>query len=360
MNVRDRLLKPNDNLWRVIETLNLGDPIIALVVDGEGHLLGTITDGDIRRALLEKIPLNQPASSIMNSDPKFVYRNELHKVRDLFCAKNLKYLPVLDSAKVVVDIISRTSEMPHEQQHAIRPNRVFIMAGGMGSRLAPLTKIIPKPLIPVGEKSIIEHVIDRFRVHGFENFVISLNYKGEMIENHLKASVPLDITYVRETKFLGTAGSLELARDWLRETFFVVNCDVFTDVSFAEMFHFHQEQGNDVTLVGVLRRVPVPYGILEQDNGVCERIVEKPQYSFLVNGGIYLMEPTVLQFLTPDVPADMPNLIMAAKSAGHKVGVFPTSGEWVDVGSMDEYAAILRKFKEEPTRLGSSRSWVDE
>lgn len=351
MSVKDRLVKPGDSLWKVIETLNLGDPIIALVVDGEGRLLGTVTDGDIRRALLEKTPLDQPASSIMNPDPKFVYRNELHKVRELFRSKSVKHLPVLDSEKVVVDIVSRTSEMPHEQRRALRPNRVFIMAGGMGARLAPLTKIIPKPLIPVGDKSIIEHVIDRFRAHGFENFVVSLNYKGEMIENYLKASVPLDIAYVRETEFLGTAGSLSLARDLLRETFFVVNCDVLTDVSFAEMFHVHQEQGNDVTLVGVLRKVPVPYGILELDNGVCERIVEKPQYSFLVNGGIYLMEPAVLDLLRPGARTDMPDLVMTAKAAGRKVGVYPTSGEWVDVGSMEEYAAILRKFKEEPGRL---------
>lgn len=344
MHYTERTCRPEATLWKVIEMLNLGDPIIALVVDEAGRLLGTITDGDIRRALLANLSLDSPASAIMNRSPKFLYRNERSKALSLLADKSIKCVPLVDENKVVVDLLTRSSGDCRAGSVEDRPNRVFIMAGGKGTRLAPLTRIIPKPLIPIDDKPLIEHVIDRFTPFGFKRFVISLNYKGEMIESYFQNYTNAELSFVRETEFLGTAGSLSLAREQLSEPFFLVNCDVLTDVDFADLMHAHVEAKAAITLVGVLRKVNVPYGIIELEDSRFASITEKPQYSFLVNGGVYVLDPAVLDHIAPGERIDMPDLIMRVKNAGLNIGVFPTSGEWVDVGTIDEYRHVFDKF----------------
>lgn len=344
MNVSDRLCKLDDPLWDIIEILNRGDPVIALVTDDQSRLQGTITDGDIRRALLDKVPLESPARLIMNPKPRFIHANEEHKAAELFREKYIKCIPVVDQGGVVVDILTRTCALPQAHRAEKRPNPVFILAGGKGARLAPLTDIIPKPLIPINGKPLVEHVIDGFREHGFHRFVISLNYKGDMIESAFKDYKRATLEFVREEQFLGTAGSLALARGMLGQTFMVANCDVLTNVSFSDFIEFHQHEGNAITVMGVLKRIDVRYGVIELEDRVFSRITEKPQYSFMVNGGVYAMEPQVLDLVQPGVRLDMPDLIMRAKGRGMAVGVYPTSGEWFDVGTMDEFWFMFKKM----------------
>jgi NDP-sugar pyrophosphorylase family protein len=212
-------------------------------------------------------------------------------------------------------------------------NHVVIMAGGKGARLDPFTKILPKPLIPLGEKPVIEIIMDNFHKHGFNNFMLTLNYKKELIKLYFKENaLPYNVQWVEEEEFLGTAGSLGLLKDKIKETFFVCNCDILLENDYRNILLWHRAEKADMTIIGCHKEVVLPYGTLEVQNGVLKSIHEKPRYDMIINTGVYVLEPSMLEFLSGKDHLDMNHLVEKVAAANKKVTVYPVYGGWFDVG----------------------------
>ena len=218
------------------------------------------------------------------------------------------------------------------------------MAGGKGTRLEPFTRILPKPPIPIGNKPIIEIIIDKFREYRIDRFYLTVNFKSKMIKSYFDELSPdYSLHYLEESKPLGTSGSLKYLEGQISETFMVSNCDIIIDADYNEMVKYHREQGNLITMVASLKHYHIPYGICEIENGgTLKGIKEKPEYGFLVNTGMYVVEPKALNYLKKDEPLDFTQLIELIQKDGQKVGVFPVSEKsWLDTGEWEEYKKSL-------------------
>ncbi|MBW2660870.1 MAG: nucleotidyltransferase family protein [Deltaproteobacteria bacterium] len=315
---------------------------LLLVVDKDRKLLGVLADGDIRRALLKNISLTATISGIMNREPKtllfFSKKLALKEMKKY----SIKQIPVIDEEGKVQDIILWNDVIDVEIELDKLDNSVFIMAGGRGTRLKPFTKILPKPLIPIGDKPIIEIIMDKCKKHGFYNFIISLNYKSAMIKHYFAENeYDASIEFREEDKPLGTAGPLCLVKNQIREPLIVTNCDVITDIDYRDLLIFHKEKGFKITMVGVMKQFTVPYGVLKTNNGHLMEITEKPEYDFMVNAGVYVIDPEILTLLEDNCCLDMPDLLVRAKEKGYSVGVYPFSGEWIDVGQWEDYKKAI-------------------
>ncbi len=316
---------------------------MAMVVDGQGKLLGCVTDGDIRRAILGGVSLDSPVSMIMNASPRTLPESEADKALEMIRSMGVKQVPLLDEAGRVVGV-KTWKEVFGLRTGDRRDNAVFIMAGGKGTRLAPLTRIIPKPLVPLGDKTVIEVIMDRFVRCGLDRFVLSVNYKAEMIRAYFEENKGYDVRFVQEAEYLGTAGSLRLGRQLLDKTFFLANCDVLADLDYDDILDSHRRSGDDVTMVGVLKNWKIPYGVIKLTDGKFSEVREKPEFDFIINGGIYVMEPHVVDLIGDGEAIDMPDLVRRVGTNGMNVGVYPVSREWTDIGEIDEYRRIFNEF----------------
>ncbi len=340
------LINEEKSIREAIEQLNENVLQILLVVNDNGQLLGTVTDGDIRRSILNNISLDKPISKIVNRNPKFVYKGEIEKARALMTKYGIKSVPVIDQQKRVLDLILIGDMLEFKEKYPAKPNQVFIMAGGKGARLDPFTKILPKPLIPVGDKPIIELIMAGFNKYGFNNFIVSLNYKAEIIKLYfLENAGGFNVSYTYEQEPLGTAGALQLAGDRLTETFIVSNCDVIIDVDFDELLSHHQKSKNMATIVGVVKHLQIPYGVIEVKDSKLSQMIEKPEYDFVINSGVYVLEPEIIGLIPEGQPVNMPDLLLKAKENGSKIGVYPVSTNWFDIGQWEEYQRTLEYFK---------------
>jgi dTDP-glucose pyrophosphorylase len=340
------LISEEKSIREAIEQLNENCLQVLLVVNSEKVLLGTVTDGDIRRSILSNIPLDKPIIRIMNKNPKFIYEGETEKARVLMVKYKLKNIPVVDEFKKVIDLVLIEDIIEGKEKFSLKSNQVFIMAGGKGSRLDPFTKILPKPLIPVGDKPIIEIIMNGFHKFGFNNFIISLNYKAEIIKLYfLENANGFNVSYTHEDVPLGTAGALQLAKDRLTETFIVSNCDVIIDVDFDKLLAFHKQNKNFATVVGVVKHMQIPYGVIEVKDNKLHQMTEKPEYDFVINSGVYVLEPEIIDLIPENEPYNMPELLLKAKGLGHRIGVFPISNKWFDIGQWEEYQNTLEYFK---------------
>ncbi|HEX3043167.1 MAG TPA: nucleotidyltransferase family protein [Bacillota bacterium] len=343
---KDALISENNTIREAIEQLNENRLQILLVVRQELELIGTVTDGDIRRAILAGISLDKPLSKIMNRNPKFVYENETEKAQAIMVKYKIKNIPVVDAQRKIVDLILIEDILDTKEKYSLKNNQVFIMAGGKGTRLDPFTKILPKPLIPIGDKPIIELIMNNFSKYGFNNFIISLNYKAEIIKLYfLENPGGYNLSYTYEEAPLGTAGPLQLAKDRLTDTFIVSNCDVIIDVDFDKLLDHHKKSKNMATIVGVVKHMQIPYGVIEVKDNKLSQMIEKPEYDFVINSGVYVLEPDLIQFIPENQPIHMPDLLLKAKEAGQKIGVYPVSTKWFDIGQWEEYQHTLEYFK---------------
>jgi dTDP-glucose pyrophosphorylase len=317
-----------------------------IVINSKKKVLGIFTMGDFRRVAFFGLDIEEKISSIINKN--FIYlmggfsKNEAKK---LFTNNNLIMdIPVLNKNFELIKIISRKNFFSHK--HLIAKNinlnnfQVVIMAGGKGTRLDPFTRILPKPLIPFGHNPIIRVLMDYFIKFGLKKFYISINEKANMIRAYFHDLKSLyNVKYIEEKKPLGTAGSLRLLKNRLKNTFFVTNCDVLIYAYYPAIIEFHKKNNYDLTLVSSMRSFLIPYGVCNFDkDGVLKNIKEKPSYDFFVNTGLYIIEPKVLKLIPKNVKFDMNELIIKSIDEGIKIGVFPiTENSWIDVGQWPEY-----------------------
>ncbi len=344
------LLIPIDiSLKQAMQKLNDTAEKILFIVNDTEVLLGTVTDGDIRRGLINGLKFSDKVEKVMCKQFVYISYNE-HDIKEnaqaMMIEKKIEQIPILDKDRAIVDVILWTDifgKKESKQKQFFR-NPVVIMAGGKGTRLDPFTKILPKPLIPVGERPVIEIIMEKFFNHGFQNFIFTLNYKKEYIKMFLRENnFPYDVDWVEESDYMGTAGSLSLLKDKITDTFFVSNCDIILNADYAEILKWHRENNNLMTLIGCHKEVKIPYGILEMNNGILKNFVEKPNYDILINTGVYVFEPEVISLVPEDKSIDMNILIELASRKG-KVSVYPISEGWFDVGQWDDYNKSLKEL----------------
>lgn len=316
---------------------------ILALLDDSGKLVGTITDGDIRRFLLAGGSIEETADKAANARPRFA-RN-LEEAEALYHRKNYAAIPIVDENGVVVDVYlgERTERKAYEP--ICLP--VVINAGGRGTRLFPLTKIFPKPLIPVGDMPIIEHIMREYQRYECNRFHVIVNYKRELMKAYFsECERKYDISWHDERKPLGTGGGLSLLKGRLKDTFFFTNCDSLLTADYADMLRFHRENDNVITMVCAHRNFQIPYGVVDMGlNGRIERMREKPFLSFLTNTGVYIVEPEALDDMEEGVPIGFPEVAERQLRKGRKVAAYPIrESEWMDMGQFEELEKMRRKL----------------
>ena len=321
-----------------------------IVVDDHNRIMGTITDGDIRRWILKGKNLNGGLTNAMNCRPLTLESGFAKEdAKNLMIEQKVECLPVVDETKMVVDSvwwIDLFESKPKNFKSLKLP--VVIMAGGEGARLHPFTKILPKPLMPIGDKPVIEIIINRFFDYGCSDFYLSLNYKSNIIKAYFSDFAhKYKITYILENKPLGTAGSLHLLRSRIKKTFFVSNCDILIEADYADILKFHHDKKNKITLVSSMKNFTIPYGVCKIENGgVLRNIREKPEYDFLVNTGMYVLDVTVLDDIPKNRFYNITDLINDYVEKDRKVGVYPVSEKsWLDMGQFEALQETLKKFE---------------
>ncbi|HEY4707710.1 MAG TPA: sugar phosphate nucleotidyltransferase [Thermodesulfobacteriota bacterium] len=335
-----------------MQSLNETTEKILFVVNPGKKLIGTVTDGDIRRGLIKGLGFKGRVEEVMSRhfmalDLAEADRHE--KAAKMMYEHKIEHIPVLDAKGRIKEVVSWTDffkESLPGPRTTFLDNPVIIMAGGRGLRLDPFTRILPKPLIPIGEKSVLEIIMEKFHQSGFRNFIFTLNYKKEYIKTFLRENeFPYNIRWVEEDGFKGTAGALSLLKGTCTEPFIVSNCDVILDADFADILDWHGKSGNIMTIVGCHREIKIPYGVLEMEDERLKSFIEKPNYDVIINTGVYVLNPEVVSLIGEGQSMDMNVLIERASEKG-KVSVYPVGGGWLDVGQWDEYRDSIRKLRE--------------
>jgi dTDP-glucose pyrophosphorylase/CBS domain-containing protein len=342
-------LRATDTIREAIAAIDRGAIGFALVLDERGRLEATLTDGDIRRGLLANIGLSNTVSDLIEhrkkvrprvpvTAPLSITRSEL---LELMKRHVLRHIPLVDRDGVVCKIVTLEDLVLEEEREV----QALIMAGGAGKRLRPLTLEIPKPMLKLGDRPILEHILQRLKTAGIQRVNISTHYMADTIRSHFKdgSALGVRIDYVHETEPLGTGGALSLlpARE---DPILVMNGDILTDVDFRSMYAFHREQGAALTVAVGIQETTIPFGVVECDGIHVEKIVEKPTYRMMINAGIYIVEPEVCRMVRSGQPLDMPELITEALRRGLPVVAFPLREGWIDIGTPEDYARAQERM----------------
>jgi len=341
---KDIAIKSSATIHDAISIIDKGSMQIAIVTEESGYLLGTITDGDIRRALLKGISLDKPVDEIMNKSPITLPVSATHsEIHNAMKEKKIHQM-ILVNEGVVQNVVSIDDYL----ESKCRNNKVILMAGGLGTRLMPLTEDCPKPLIKVGNSPILETVIRNFQQQGFNDIIISVNYKGDMIKEFCGdgSRLGVNISYVNENKRLGTAGALSLIEDELDAPVIVMNADLLTRIDFKHFIDFHNMDNSQATMAVREYNFEVPYGVVKTDGAKLKSIVEKPQQSFFVNAGIYVLNPEVFNVIPKDEFFDMPQLFNRLIENDKNVSVFPLREYWIDIGRAQELERANNDYQE--------------
>ena len=336
------LIRPYATALEALKAIDRGAAQIALVVDEQQRLLGTLTDGDIRRGLLQGETLEAPVERLMNSQSRFVRSGQDQAVViDMMRRELLRQIPVLDAEGHVVQLLLLEELLAPSQL----PNAVVIMAGGKGTRLRPYTEQCPKPMLPVNGKPMLEILLEQSISSGFSQFYLSVNYLKEQIIDYFGdgKSLGVSINYLVEDEPLGTAGSLQLLPRSVQEPFLVINGDVLTRLPQSQLLSFHFEHQAAGTLCVREHITTVPFGVVQTKGVELAGFEEKPSYRQMVNAGLYVIDPLLLPLLPRHQATDMPTLLQSAQQAGHRVAVCPVHEYWIDVGRPE----TLRQAHEE-------------
>lgn len=340
----------------ILDALKKMDSIqhkLLLVVSEEGSFYGLLSIGDIQRAIINGTALNVSIQKIMRKDVKVAHAtDDLDVIKRIMKERRNEFMPVLDESNTIVDVIFWEDlfkeKLIKKQEKLGLP--VVIMAGGEGSRLRPLTNVLPKPLIPIGKQTILEDIMDRFVDCGCNEFYVSINYKAETIKSYFRSlnRPEYHISYFQEKRPSGTAGSLHLLKDEIHSTFFVSNCDIIIDEDYANILDYHRASHNEITIVAAIKNYSVPYGTLETcEGGQLKSIHERPVYDFKINTGMYILESHLLKEIPENKFYHITELVDKLCREKRNVGVFPISeGSWIDIGNWDEYLKTIKKNEE--------------
>ena len=330
------VLQENSTVKEALKIIDSGAMKIALVIDKDKRLLGTLSDGDIRRGFLNNLGLEDSIESIIFKNPTVCNIDDTkEKILEVALDKKVYQMPIVDNDGVLLGI--------EEVDELIKPrkkkNVVVLMVGGLGTRLRPLTNDTPKPLLKVGKKPIVETIIESFSKYGFKDFILSINYKSEMFEEYFGdgGKLGVNIEYIHEDKRLGTAGALSLMRDKLDSDFFVMNGDLLTNINFEHLLKYHQESDAKATMCVREYDFQVPYGVVEIEDGKIKTIEEKPVHKFFVSAGVYMLSPDTLKHIPEDTFYDMPTLFEKLIDMGDNTVSFPLREYWLDIGRIEEY-----------------------
>jgi len=334
----------------ILSAMKLMDRIgfkLLMIIDND-TFKGLVSIGDIQRAIINNNTLDTEVCRIIRKHYKVGKPNDdFEVIKKIMFDYRMVFYPIVDSKDQVVDVyfwedLFGESEMKPIKQFDLP---VVVMAGGVGSRLKPITNVLPKPLIPIGEKSIIEDIFERFYNHGCKTFYISVNYKADLIEYYLNDKKrPYQLNFFRENMPLGTAGSLSLIKDKINQTFFVSNCDILIEQDYSEILEYHRTNKNELTIVAALKHYRIPYGTIKSaTDGQLMELTEKPELTFMINSGMYVLESHLLNEIPEKEYFHITNLISQMMKRGGKIGVFPVSeGAWRDIGEWDEYLKLIR------------------
>jgi dTDP-glucose pyrophosphorylase len=350
--MKNLFISPTSTIKEALKKFNeIGEKVL-IVVDENNHLLGTITDGDIRRYILNTGTIEETVENAYNKNPKFIYSNDSkEKAKQIMLENKIEILPVIDNQKRVIDFIVWTDlfENKFEYYQSIEKIDVpvVIMAGGKGTRLDPFTKVLPKPLIPIGDKTILELIFDKFKRYNIDEIYISLNYKSKILKSYLEElELGFKINFLFEDKPLGTIGSIKQLENIIKKEFILTNCDIIIDADYVDLLNYHRENKNDFTVVASLKNFKIPYGVCEIENGgMLVAIKEKPEYNLLINTGMYVLNPEILKYIPENVFFNTTDLIEELTEEQRKIGVYPIyENSWIDVGEWIEYKKAVERF----------------
>ncbi len=310
------------------------EPLVLFVMDADQRMVGTLTDGDSRRAIIAGASVNDAVEKIMHRNFNYMKIENIDNVKDIKRQKELKMklVPVLDKDMHIVEIINL------EKYQTRLPIDAVLMAGGKGERLRPLTEKTPKPLLPVGNKAIIDHNIDRLISNGVKHINVTVNYLGDQLEDHFKEpNGDIWVQTVREPKYLGTIGSIRFVKEFYNDTILVMNSDLFTNINYEDFYLHFKEHDADMSVAAVPYTVSVPYGIFDLEGRNIHGLIEKPTYNYYANAGIYLIKRTALEVIPEDTFYNATDLIEKLIAEKKKVIRFPLNGTWIDIGNPQEY-----------------------
>lgn len=313
----------------------------------EGDILrGVVTDGDIRRYLLNGGDLNCNVLGVTNESPLVLTEEKENEAHDLMDINNIRSIPILDEQGKIVRIIFADKVIESEKRDLNIP--VVIMAGGKGTRLYPYTQILPKPLIPIGDKTITEHIMKHFEEYGCKKFTMIVNYKKHFIRTYFDDSEnSFDVSFVEEEQFLGTGGGLKLLENKIHSTFFMTNCDILIEEDYSKILRYHKENRNIITMVCAVKKMVIPYGTVEMTEE--DKVVgfkEKPEFSFITNTGFYVLEPEFVEMISENTFVHITDVIQECIESGKRVGVYKISEDkWLDMGQLEELEKMRRRLE---------------
>ena len=346
MELSELIVTRDTSIITVMKIFNETGKQVALIAP-DGKLEAVVTDGDIRRFIVKGGTIETPVGAIANYNPRYVLERNRESAKKIMQKYSISALPILSDNGVITSIVFANDFELIKKYYINIP--VVIMAGGFGTRLYPYTKILPKPLIPIGEVPIIEHIINRFQKFNCEDFYLILNYKKNMIKSYFsEVDYSYKLNFVEESKPLGTGGGISLLKGKIDKPFFLSNCDILIDADYESIYKQHIEQKNIITIVCAFRHMTVPYGVIELDStGRIYKMSEKPQYSFLTNTGMYLLEPRVIHDMVEGEVISLPEIIDKYRNMGENIGVYPINEKcWLDMGQLEELEEMKKAMEE--------------
>lgn len=342
---RSILINKNQSILDAIKIIDQGAMGVVLVVDEDQKLAGVVTDGDVRRGILQGLSTNLAVSNIMNKKPKVAnVKENRDALFQMMQRMSLHHIPLIDDAGVLVGLEFFDNLIKKRELD----NLVVIMAGGLGERLRPLTNDCPKPLLKINSKPMLQIILESFITNGFHNFCFAINYRGKMIQDYFKdgSDWGVNINYLEERQRLGTAGPLGLLSQRPHEPIVVMNGDIMTNVNFQQLLDFHCQQKNHATVCVREYHQTVPYGVVKIGDNQLLALEEKPVEHYFVNAGIYVLEPKVLDLIPGDSPLDMPELLQSILTTNMNISAFPLREYWTDIGRMEDYQQAHKDYLE--------------
>jgi dTDP-glucose pyrophosphorylase len=344
-DIKDIIVYKSTSIIEVLKIIDKSTKQLALVVDDNDKLIGTINDGDIRRAMLNDIPLTNSIENIYFKTPTVVDINtSKQEIINICTIKKIHQIPIVDNNGNIIGL----EVLDELIKKDTKTNKVVLMVGGLGTRLRPLTNKTPKPMLHVGGKPILQTIVERFANYGFINIIMCVNYKSNIIQDYFGngEKFGVNIEYVLEDKRMGTAGALSLVKDKLNDPFFVMNGDLLTNINFEHMMDYHQVNNSSATMGVREYDFQVPYGVVNIDDGNIKSIEEKPVHKFFVSGGVYILNNNILNFIPEDEFFDMPTLFENIIDNNMKSISFPIREYWLDIGRVEEFEKANNEYHE--------------